>query len=576
MSDNDRMLVDQEFQRWQNEWQNPLPDDRAFEFFACEQVLKELDVSTEEVGSGLVGGGGDGAIDGIYIFVDGQLLADDSEIFDEDFSITQVRRDVDFTLHLVQAKRSESFTENTIDLVSSSTRRLLDLTQDNGYLRSLYSEEIIEKVGLFRNALAKLAPRHPTVSIEFCYVTRGDTDNIHPRVKQKAGDLEQQLSLTLPGAKGAVTFLGAAELWTSATTAPSYTLNLTYQENATSGNSHIALIRLRDYHGFLSAEDGTLRRHIFDWNVRDYQGQIEVNREIRSSLEDPSAPDFWWLNNGVTIICSRVSIQSKTYTLDDVQIVNGLQTSQTIFDALSELDSDNPVFDHTILVRILETEDPATRDRVIRATNRQTSVSEASLRATDAIQREIESYFESNGWYYDRRKNYYRNLGKPAGRIVGIPLLAQSIMAIGLSRPNDARARPSSLLKTEENYKTIFSDRIPLVVYLWAAKIQREVDAFLQSDEANTSNPERTNLRFHLAMLATARLFRGRVHAPEQLRALAESERKVAEADLPACILALRSTMQTLVGTRQESPDKIAKGREFVEAILSGEGFSES
>ena len=116
---------------------------------------------------------------------------------------------------------------------------------------------------------------------------------------------------------------------------PSYTLELTYRENATSGSSHVALVSMRDYLAFLTDDTGALRRHIFDWNVRDYLGEVEVNREIQSSLANQDSPDFWWLNNGVTVICSRTSIVGKTYVLDDVEIVNGLQTSYSIFRTLS-------------------------------------------------------------------------------------------------------------------------------------------------------------------------------------------------------------------------------------------------
>jgi hypothetical protein len=126
--------------------------------------------------------------------------------------------------------------------------------------------------------------------------------------------------------------------------------------------------------------------------------------------------EFWWLNNGVTIICSKSSIVGKTYVLDDVQIVNGLQTSHTIFRALKTLPDTHPAFDRSVLVRILSTTDSHTRDHVIRATNRQTSVPVASLRATDDVQRQIEAYFEPQGWYYDRRKNYYSNIGKTPAR----------------------------------------------------------------------------------------------------------------------------------------------------------------
>ena len=254
--------------------------------------------------------------------------------------------------------------------------------------------------------------------------------------------------------------------------------------------------------------------------------------------------------------------------MDDVQIVNGLQTSYTTYQALSAVGKGDPVLNRTLLVRILQTADSTTRDRVIRATNRQTSVPEASLRATDDTQRRIEAFFASNDLYYDRRKNYYRNSGKPMERIIGIPLLAQTIMAVGLSRPDDSRARPSSLLKSDRGYETMFSSDIPLQIYLWAAKAQKEVDGFLQEPGTGVSTPERTNLRFHLAMLATTKLLGTRVRSPKQLTELATGGRTLAEADLPACLTTLRETMQKLIDETGESQDKIAKGREFVEEIL--------
>ena len=568
MSDNTRLLLDQLLAQQNGASMTPLPEDSAFEQFACEQVLKDFELSFDELVHGIVGGGNDGGIDGIYAFVDEQSIIDDSYIFDSDFSASKLNQDVPVTLRIIQAKRGTSFTETAIDLASSSASRLLNFELTEEHLKTLYSSALVERFFLFRRALERLAVRHPSVRIEFSYVTRGGTNTINPKVQQKANDLEKQFAKIVPGANGVVTFLGADELWALASASPNYTRQLNYRENATSDASHVALVSLRDYVKFLSDDDGNLIRHIFDWNVRDYQGNIEVNKEIRNSLEDAEAPDFWWLNNGVTIICSKASIQGKTYTLDDVQIVNGLQTSYTTFHTLSTIEQDNPVFDRTLLVRILQTEDPATRDRVIRATNKQTRVPDASLRATDETQRRIEAFFESNGLYYDRRTKYYHNKGMPKDQIIGIPLLAQAIMAVGLSRPDDSRARPTSLVKSDTNYQTMFSDDIPLEVYLWAAKAQKEIDGFLQNPEISVSPSERTNLRFHLAMLSTTKLLGRRVNSPKQLKTLANEGRTLTEADLPACLSTLRETMQGLVDRTDESPDKIAKGREFVEAIL--------
>lgn len=436
-------------------------------------------------------------------------------------------------------------------------------------LRQLYSPAIVTRRGFFRNALRAPATRHPDVAIHFVYATRGQVDEINTKVRIKARDLESQLASVMPGAVGHTEFLGAAELWRRANAVPSYTTQLTYQEGATSGSSHVALVKLGDYVKFLTDERGDLRRHIFDWNVRNYQGDVEVNREIRDSLQDSASPEFWWLNNGITIVCSKASAVGKTYALDDVWVVNGLQTSHTIYTVLHGAGGEHPARDRAVLVRILVTgDDPATRDRVIRATNRQTSVPAASLRATDEIQRDIEAFFQAHGWYYDRRKNFYRNNGKSAERIVSIPLLAQAMMAMGLSRPDNSRARPSSLLKRDDDYNRIFSSTIPLEVYLWLAQSQKAVDAFLLSEAAVATAQERTNLRFHLSMIAATRLADARVQNPAQLHPVVLAMTSIADANLEACLAVLRRSFFQQEARTGDGPDKIAKGTEFVEVLL--------
>jgi hypothetical protein len=227
----------------------------------------------------------------------------------------------------------------------------------------------------------------------------------------------------------------------------------------------------------------------------------------------------------------------------------------------------HPSFERSVLVRILVTgDDPATRDRVIRATNRQTTVPAASLRATDDIQRNIESFFLAHGWFYDRRKNFYRNNGKSPERIIGIPMLAQAVMAMALSRPDNSRARPSSLLKRDDDYKKIFSSSVPLPIYLWLGKSQKAVDAFLASEAANAQ--ERTNLRFHLAMTAAATLAGHRIYDPAQLNPIASEERDIGEADLAQCLLDLRESFAKFAEQTGDTPDKIAKGPEFVTFLL--------
>jgi hypothetical protein len=569
MADNELVLLNQVLQQRQSDREIPLREDDAFELFACEQVLRNRDLSAEEVAEGVIGGNNDGAIDGVYVFLGNELLSEDSDVFQEGFAPGKAAAGTSLMLWLVQAKLEKSFTETAIDKISASTGRLLRLDEDETDLLQLYSPAVVSRTGLFRTALQTLATRHVQVEIRFSYVTRGSVEALNTKVVIKANHLEQQFCDVMTGATAKVEFLGAAELWKRANAVPSYTSELSYQENATSGTGHVALVKLRDYMIFLSDESGGLRRHIFDLNVRDYQGDVEVNREMRDSLDDVAGPEFWWLNNGVTIVCSKASSVSKTYILDDVQIVNGLQTSHTVHRFLRSAPEDHPAFERSVLVRILVTgDDPVTRDRVIRATNRQTSVPAASLRATDDIQRNIESYFSAHGWFYDRRKNFYRNNGKSPERIVSIPLLAQAVMAMGLSRPDNSRARPSSLLKRDEDYDKIFSASVPLPIYLWLAKSQKAVDAFLLSEDAGVTTQERTNLRFHLAMVAATRLLGARVHAPVQLSQLASIDRAITDADLALCLGELRESFSLYADNSGDAADKVAKGPNFIDFLL--------
>lgn len=576
MSANDRVLINQMIDEWRNARTVPLSFDAAFERFASEHALHGFGLSEEEIEAGIIGGGNDGGIDGAYVFLGGRLLHEDSDIFQQSTAAAQVEAGTQLTLWLVQAKTSQTFSELAVDRVAATCKALLDMEVDESSMAILYNEDLLGRFKLFREALKRLAHRHPTLLIKFSYVTRGDASEVHAKVQTKAKLLEAQLTQAFAISTGEVEFLGPAELWKRASTLPSYTLELPYRESITHGTSHIALVGLGEYIDFLSDETGTIKSHIFDWNVRDYQGNVEVNREITASLQNADAPEFWWLNNGITIVCSQATSVGKRLSLSDVQIVNGLQTSYTLHETLRELyaaEPTAPVFDRLVQVRILVTADQAARDAVIRATNRQTSVPVASLRATDDIQRQIESYFLEHEWFYDRRKNFYRNQGKPADRIVSIPLLAQSVMAMALGQPDHARARPSSLLKSDTDYRRVFSDKTELPVYLWLARAQRQVDEFLQSASEPVTRSEYTNLHFHLAMLGAVDLIGSVFNKPDMLSNAAREEVFPTHARLESLWQSLREQFELFQKERQWGPDKTAKSADFVTHLTTKLGY---
>ena len=308
-----------------------------------------------------------------------------------------------------------------------------------------------------------------------------------------------ELKGLLPHCEPSFTFYGAKELLDLARRNPSTTLQVDLFDYIAGKEAYLCLINLRDYYTFISDNKRALRKHIFETNVRDYQGKVEVNEGIKQTLESDSKEDFWWLNNGITIIAANATISGKTITLEDPQIVNGLQTSTEIFEYFKITSPKTPE-ERSVLVKIIVTTSSGSQENIIRATNSQTAVPLASLKATDKVQRDIEDYFRHNDLYYDRRKNYYKNLKVQREKIISISYLAQAVMALVLQEPNEARARPSSILKKDSDYRKIFNSAYPLKLYLNSIKIMRLADHHIKSDKTFAATEERNNLRFHFAL----------------------------------------------------------------------------
>ena len=222
-----------------------------------------------------------------------------------------------------------------------------------------------------------------------------------------------------------------------------------------------------------------------------------MNRAIASSLEDEgTVEDFWWLNNGVTILATKASLAGKKLTVRDPQIVNGFQTSTKIFNYFQKRPGSD---DRTILARILVTASEDIRDEIIRATNSQTSVGVIALRATDPLHRDLETYLRQKGLHYERRKNYHKNRGRPRSRIVTVADTAQAIMATLLFSPDDSRARPSSLVKDDAACTRVFNPKYPMNAFYKLSVGFRTVAAGWQNhgDRYAGQPPKRRNLGRH-------------------------------------------------------------------------------
>ncbi len=473
-----------------------------FDFFAAKQIMKRAELSDEEVEKGVLGSGNDGGCDAIYTLFNNAYVAEDAL---DDITATK-ESSIEFVI--IQAKRETSFGEDALMKWKTTAGNLLEIGIDDAQYAGRYSEDILAAFTLFRDLYVKVLRSTPRLNISFHYATYA-TD-VHPNVQAQADEFKAMVHRLFPSSKTAVTvkFWGAEELFLAAQSQAEHKLKLPLAETPINIGTHqdyVALVNLAKYYQFIIDENGSLRKYIFEANVRDYQGHNAVNQDIEHTLETSTGEDFWWLNNGITLLTDEATLAtSKELVLTEPAVVNGLQTSNEIFRHFQANPDALASETRNVLVRIIVPESEDSRDRIILATNNQTNIPKSSLRANDPIHWQIELFLKGRGLYYDRRKNYYKNQGKKSNEIISVSFLAQCMISLLLQKPNYARARPSTLLTQDETYNALYVDNQNLDVFYHAAKLGRIVELCLKKSNIY-SRAQKNDILFYVLYCIVAK-----------------------------------------------------------------------
>lgn len=214
--------------------------------------------------------------------------------------------------------------------------------------------------------------------------------------------------------------------------------------------SVVELARLMHTHG-----DRLLER-----NIRRYLGLggNRVNEAILRTLRNSSErSNFYFYNNGVTLICDRFdynALQSENHKVrvEGLKIINGGQTSKTVEIAVNwptwplvELDllgespkQIDPALESVfVLVRLYQVPRDATNlvDTITYATNNQNPVDLKDLRANDEIQKQLEMSMTSLGYEYRRK----RSEGTTTAKEIGSGTAAEAVLSVWRRRPQQAK-----------------------------------------------------------------------------------------------------------------------------------------
>lgn len=461
-----------------NKYPKTLKEGIAFTYYALEQIYKQYgDFETGIVDSGYREEKNDFGIDALYLTGNREFIEDVDQL--EDFN-----EDSRFEFHIFQFKKGNSIDVETLLKLKEGIEKVFInvdfLKDDNEYMYERMKNMKSIRTQLFE----RFSYKQIRTSIYLCFSglesTVWDDTNLISRIK----DIERLLKsngyhnveIKVVDSQELIDLERGKKDITEIIKIENSFKYITSGEEKKKLNGYIAMINASQIANLV----GKWQTALFEANIRDYYKNNTNNEKIiETASSDEEAKYFWSFNNGLTITCREVEeLPEGRLKLKGLQIVNGCQTSNSLYKAhknlerLKELESkfesitpkereeyeelkNFTLNENThLLLKIIETEDEDLVYRITETTNSQTAISAFSIRANDDIHKNIEMFMKDYGLFYERRVNYYKNLGKSSKEIVDIKKLSQTFISMVKFKPSQAMANPKSSFIN--NYEKIF------------------------------------------------------------------------------------------------------------------------
>lgn len=445
----------------------PFDEAKNFEAFTAYCAFTRYSADNVEA-TDLVYEGADPGIDGALLFLDDQAVFSAEEL-EEIFKSS--RREFQVTVVLTQAKRSVNWSKQEVDsFVAAITDYLSeDPKQPHGQFLADFKSMFVL---LFRN-IGRIKGGLPDLHAYF-FIAAPDTDAAEINAAFEAG----LIAIKALGYSNDTKLIKAHrevihEYWLAADGPVEASMTTVgyapFPAAPNIKNAYVATVKAKSFiDAILKDQHGVPRKKLFEENVRDFLGaDVDVNAEIAETLGDAEKKArFGLMNNGVTIVASSVRPSGQEIYIRDFQIVNGCQTSNVLI-ALDEQTDDTV----SLMIKLIEADDPAVIDDIVRATNRQSKVEDTQFVSTMEALRKLERYFnargagEGNRLYFERRKGQYGPENVAPNRIFDVRETARCYAAMVMTRPDLASRYPNRLTgellsevfgagKSEEDYYT--------------------------------------------------------------------------------------------------------------------------
>ena len=438
---------------------------RAFSHIALEFLLS---LSPEEITDSITDGPDDRGVDAVYI--------DD--------------RDSSNVIHLFQFKHTPKFSKAKNHFPSNEIDKILsfcaDLLNESDNMHDTCNPVLWKKV---QDIWATLERPDPSFCIHFCGNMKPMVSTQQDRIKQAVKDYGSFTVLHHSLDSIVQMFLDKKRPQIDATL---QAVDKNYFER-TDGNIRglICTFEATEIVNLIADPDDPteVRRDAFNDNVRIYLTQRNsVNKKIfATALSDKNA-EFWYLNNGITLTCDTFSYQpgrrSPKIALTNVQIVNGGQTSNALFEAHKK----NPekVQDVLVLGRIYETRTRDITSEIAEATNSQTPINTRDLHSNDDVQKKLEESFLDQGLFYERKSRQHSAQSRK--KRVDALAAGQAYLAYAEGLPEVAKKDRARVFR--DLYQNIFNEErttqqllVPLRLYEAIQARKRDLQSKIRKNE---------------------------------------------------------------------------------------------
>lgn len=486
------LILRKHFVDFRDSWQIKETDEsKVFEKFVNYVILSQDEVRTfighpDILDFCCTGGGDDAKLDGIGIKINGQLV---SSIEDID-QIVSANKKIDVEFFAIQAKERTEFDSSAVNTFGIGVKNFFSepLLPENEKVKDirLLKDYILREEKVFRKLNS-----NPSLHIYYVFCGTTPEDEHTKAVKtilikgiESCPICLDNITFNIIDGKQLIEKCKELENDFTVDLNIRDIIPLTVNENTLIKKAYAFTCEATELLKLLSKEDSTLRRSLFNSNVRDYLGNRGgVNSEIEGTiLNDPEM--FLMCNNGITIVCSNfIQIKDKLVSIDNPQIVNGCQTCTTIYQQ-KELQSLKKV---QVLVKLICTEDNTITNKIVRGTNKQNQVLEESFETTKPFHQNIEDFFEAKiepiQLYYERRNKQYSAIPTiNRYQIVNLRVLTQSFVATFLQSPYKSHRHEARLLQefvqSEELRQIYVSTHSPYAYYISCLIWYKFEDAF--------------------------------------------------------------------------------------------------